>query len=77
LRWVRDGRFSGTPRSIPVDADVFINIRPADSLAVPDDLPVRALLGCGIHKAPRPREGYPDDSTIRQVRNNSLVCDIH
>src|SRR5438105_9721583 len=50
-------------------ADVLVNIRPVDALAIADELIVSPLLWLRVGQSPRPRERDANRASIHQVRD--------
>jgi len=62
-----------------LDADVFVNIGPMNSLAGSDDAQLRSLRRRGFGQPPRPRQRNADDSPVDEVGNDlvSRDADLH
>ncbi len=56
-------------------AEIFIDIRPMDTLAVTKELPIRPLRGRGVEQARKPDERYADPSAIDQRHGELILGD--
>ena len=67
------GPFSRDAPQHSVDTYILIDIGPMNSLAVPDNLPVRTLLCCGVLQSPRPFQRHTDHPPVGKVCNDSVI----
>jgi hypothetical protein len=58
-----------------LDADVFVNVGPMNSLAKPYEPQVRSLRRRGFGQPPRPRQRNADDSPVDEVGNDLVSRD--
>ena len=60
-----------------LDADVFIQIRPMNSLASTDQSPVLQLRGSGMRKPREPRKWSHDGSSVREIYGERIIAYRH
>jgi len=56
------------------DADIFVQIRPMNSLAAGDQTPVGALRWRPTHQTREPRDRDPNRPAIRKVRDYRVIA---
>ena len=61
----------------PLDADVFVDIRPVDTLARADEAEIRALLGRGFRESPGPSKRDADDAPICETSSDLIGSDLN
>src|SRR5947207_2456995 len=54
-------------------ADIFIDVRPMNALAVSHDIEMISLGGCGFRQAPGPGEGNGDYPTVSEGGRDGIV----
>ena len=59
------------------DADVFVDVRPVDTLAAADDAKVQALRRACLGKTPRPGERNADHAPVDQMSSDLVTGDPH
>ena len=68
---------SGYAMKHAFDTDVLIDIRPMYSLTGPDETEIGPLLPRGLRQSPRPGKRHADYATVREVRDDFVLCDAH
>jgi len=61
-----------------LDADVFVELRPVDTLTTADETPVVLLLGCSVEKPGVPHDGHRNRATVHEIDGQGVLaqCDV-
>jgi hypothetical protein len=60
-----------------LDADIFVEIRPVDALASPDEPRVIPLGSSPVSQAWEPTDGHGDHAAIRKLESQRVVAYCH
>jgi hypothetical protein len=71
-RWLALARSAAREQAF--DADIFIQIRPVNSLAPRDQSPVVPLGGFAMRKARKPRERSRNSPSVREIYGERIIA---
>ena len=57
-------------------ADVFVDVRPVNTVTVADQDPVPSLLGSGVGQTPGPLKRHTDDPSVDELSGDRFVGDL-
>ena len=57
----------------PLNAEIFVDLRPMDSMAIADNLVVVSLGWSRVAEPPRPCQRHTDDAPVNEMESNQLV----